>query len=99
MEHVSARLLAAQQLAAWGWAKGSECLEAAELVVGELAANAATHGHLPGRDFLLTMTLIGCPEGRSGILRIEAADCRESGCPPRSRSPARSASRGADCFS
>ncbi|MER6106600.1 ATP-binding protein [Streptomyces hirsutus] len=71
-----ARLLAAQQLAAWGWAKDSECLEAAELVVGELAANAATHGHLPGRDFLLTMTLIGCPEGRSGILRIEVADCR-----------------------
>ncbi|MFF0117562.1 ATP-binding protein [Streptomyces prasinus] len=71
-----ARLLAAQQLTAWGWDRGSECLEAAELVVGELAANAATHGHLPGRDFLLTMTLVACPEGRSGILRIEVADCR-----------------------
>ncbi|SDC11525.1 ATP-binding protein [Streptomyces prasinopilosus] len=71
-----ARLLAAHQLTAWGWARGGACLEAAELVVGELAANAATHGHLPGRDFLLTMTLVARPEDRSGILRIEVADCR-----------------------
>jgi hypothetical protein len=63
-------------LADWGWARGGEYLEAAALVVGELAANAVTHGHVPGRDFLLTMTLVRPPEGGSGILRIEVADSR-----------------------
>jgi hypothetical protein len=68
-----ARLLATQQLADWGWARDSEYLEAAELVVGELAANAVTHGRVPGRDFLLTMTLTPLSEGCSGTLRIEVA--------------------------
>ncbi|WAX80125.1 ATP-binding protein [Streptomyces sp. KMM 9044] len=71
-----ARLLAAQQLADWGWARGGEYLEAAELVVGELAANAVTHGRVPGRDFLLTMTLVRPQESGSGTLRIEVADSR-----------------------
>ncbi|MFD5493362.1 ATP-binding protein [Streptomyces sp. NPDC001812] len=71
-----ARLLATQQMADRGWGRDGEYLEAAELVVGELAANAVTHGRVPGRDFLLTMTLVRPPEGGSGILRIEVADSR-----------------------
>jgi len=71
-----ARLLATQQLADWGWGRDSERLEAAELVVGELAANAVVHGRVSGRDFLLTMGLVPTQEGRSDILRIEVADCR-----------------------
>lgn len=71
-----ARLLAAQQLTDWGWARGGEYLEAAELVVGELAANAVTHGRVSGRDFLLTLTLVRSAEGGFGALRIEVADSR-----------------------
>ncbi|MGW5512246.1 ATP-binding protein [Streptomyces albogriseolus] len=58
----------------WGWARGGECLEGAELVVGELAANAVTHGRVSGRDFLLTLTLVRSAEGGFGALRIEVAD-------------------------
>ncbi|MCK1818897.1 ATP-binding protein [Streptomyces sp. XM83C] len=82
-----ARLLATQQLADWGWARGGEHLEAAELVVGELAANAVTHGLVPGRDFMLTMTLTPFPEGCSGILRIEVADCRGERLPTLAEAP------------
>lgn len=71
-----ARLLAVQQLTDWGWPRGGEHLEAAELVVGELAANAVTHGRVPGRDFLLTLALTRSAEGGSGALRAEVADSR-----------------------
>ncbi|PWI09553.1 hypothetical protein DIZ27_15765 [Streptomyces sp. NWU339] len=84
-----ARLLAVQRLADWGWDRGSEPLESAALVVAELAANAVTHGVVPGRDFLLTMTLTPLPGNCVGTLRVEVADCRgerlpapvETSCP------------------
>lgn len=60
-----ARLLAADQLREWG----VRC-EAARHVVAELAANAATHGRLPGRSFRLRLQLLG------GTLRIEVSDTR-----------------------
>nr|BFD82880.1 ATP-binding protein [Streptomyces sp. Xyl84] len=63
-----ARLLAADQLREWGIA-GTPC-EAARHVVAELAANAATHGRLPGRSFRLTLYVVG------RTLRIEVTDTR-----------------------
>ncbi|MFD6292384.1 ATP-binding protein [Streptomyces sp. NPDC060205] len=42
----------------------------AEHIVAELAANAVTHGRVPGRDFRLTLYVIG------GTLRIEVTDAR-----------------------
>ncbi|MEU4062069.1 ATP-binding protein [Streptomyces wedmorensis] len=48
-----ARLLAVQQLQDWGVT--GPAAEAAELVVAELANNAALHGRVPGRDFELRM--------------------------------------------
>ncbi|WP_328495893.1 ATP-binding protein [Streptomyces sp. NBC_00414] len=42
----------------------------AEHIVAELAANAITHGRVPGRDFRLTLYVIG------GTLRIEVTDTR-----------------------
>ncbi|WP_443078683.1 ATP-binding protein [Streptomyces sp. NBC_01497] len=39
-------------------------------LVAELAANAVTHGRVPGRDFRLTLRVTG------GLLRIEVADTR-----------------------
>ncbi|MFI9390769.1 ATP-binding protein [Streptomyces bauhiniae] len=60
-----ARLLAAEQLRSWGlpW-------EAAAQIVAELAANAATHGRLPGRSFRLAL------HAAHGTLRIEVTDTR-----------------------
>ena len=60
-----ARLLAEAQLRSWGLPT-----EAALHIVAELAANAATHGRVPGRDFRLTLHVVG------GTLRIEVADTR-----------------------
>ena len=58
-----ARLLATEQLRAWELP-----LSPAEQIVAELAANAATHGRVPGRDFRLTLYVVG------GTLRIEVTD-------------------------
>ncbi|MFB7509319.1 ATP-binding protein [Streptomyces broussonetiae] len=60
-----ARLLAATQLRDWGIP-----LEDAEHIVAELAANAASHGRVPGRDFRLTLYVVGA------TLRIEVTDTR-----------------------
>jgi anti-sigma regulatory factor (Ser/Thr protein kinase) len=60
-----ARLLATEQLRAWELP-----LDPAEHIVAELAANAATHGRVPGRDFRLTLYVVG------GTLRIEVTDTR-----------------------
>jgi anti-sigma regulatory factor (Ser/Thr protein kinase) len=77
-----ARLLAVQQLDAWGVPYGSEPSDVAA-VVSELAANATLHDRVPGRDFALRLAL------RSDrILRIEVSDTRTerppappAGCP------------------
>ncbi|UOG84305.1 ATP-binding protein [Streptomyces sp. CB09030] len=60
-----ARLLAVNALRNWGIPD-----EAASHVVAELAANAATHGRLPGRRFRLTLLVVG------DTLRIEVTDTR-----------------------
>ena len=60
-----ARLLACEQLREWGLP-----LHPAEHIVAELAVNAATHGRVPGRDFRLTLDVVG------DTLRIEVTDTR-----------------------
>ncbi|MFE9446977.1 ATP-binding protein [Streptomyces sp. NPDC006739] len=60
-----ARLLAADQFRDWGLPG-----EAATHVVAELAANAATHGRVPGRSFRITLYVVG------RTLRIEVTDAR-----------------------
>ncbi|MFD9603759.1 ATP-binding protein [Streptomyces sp. NPDC059970] len=75
-----ARLLAVEQLVAWGWLRDGERIDAAALVVAELAANAVTHGRLGGRGFRLGLALL--PGGR---LRIEVADPRGECLPAASR--------------
>lgn len=66
-----ARRLTAQQLAEWGYPHDSDVNDAAQHVVAELAANAVTHGRVPGRDFELRLLLL--PED---TLRIEVSDAR-----------------------
>jgi anti-sigma regulatory factor (Ser/Thr protein kinase) len=77
-----ARLLAVEQLREW-----ELLLHPAEHVVAELAANASTHGRVPGRDFRLTLYVVG------GTLRIEVTDTRGD-CLPRAELPAPDAESG-----
>ncbi|CAL9566968.1 hypothetical protein SUDANB1_04747 [Streptomyces sp. enrichment culture] len=77
-----ARLLATEQLRSWGLP-----LEPAEHIVAELATNAATHGRVPGRDFRLTLYVVG------GTLRIEVTDTRGDRLPRLTR-PAPDATTG-----
>ncbi|MFI2185550.1 ATP-binding protein [Streptomyces sioyaensis] len=76
-----ARLLATEQLRSWGLP-----FEAPAQVVAELAANAASHGLVPGRDFRLALladvdTLrIEVTDARGDRLpALQASDVRESG--------------------
>lgn len=45
-------------------------MDRAAQIVAELAANAATHGRVTGRDFRLTLYVV------AGTLRIEVSDTR-----------------------
>jgi anti-sigma regulatory factor (Ser/Thr protein kinase) len=65
-----ARLLATEQLRTWGLPS-----EAPGHVVAELAANAVTHGRVPGRDFRLMLYVV------ADTLRIEVTDTRSERLP------------------
>ncbi|MGI5455522.1 ATP-binding protein [Streptomyces sp. CA-249302] len=79
-----ARLLAGDQLRTWELP-----LHPAEQIVAELAANAATHGRVPGRDFRLTLYVIG------DTLRIEVTDTRGDRLPrPTPAAPDAESGRG-----
>ncbi|BBC36177.1 ATPase/histidine kinase/DNA gyrase B/HSP90 domain protein [Streptomyces graminofaciens] len=71
-----ARHLALNQLHVWGIPHGSDASDRAVAVVAELAANAVTHGRVPGRDFELRLSL------PTGSLRIEVTDTRAECLPP-----------------
>ncbi|MET9373691.1 ATP-binding protein [Streptomyces sp. NPDC002992] len=72
-----ARRLALHQLDRWGVPHGTAASDTAALLVAELAANAVTHGRVPGRDFELTLTHT---PGR--LLRIDVSDTRTERRPP-----------------
>ncbi|MER7733064.1 ATP-binding protein [Streptomyces erythrochromogenes] len=78
-----ARLLATSSLHSWGAPR--ELTERAELVVAELAANAVVHGHVPGRDFRLTLHFAPATDR----LRVEVTDARGERLPgpPREQRP------------
>ncbi|MFE4690610.1 ATP-binding protein [Streptomyces sp. NPDC056749] len=65
-----ARRLVLHRLDSWGVPHGSEASDTAALLVAELAANAVTHGRVPGRDFEVAAEL------RGRTLRIEVSDTR-----------------------
>ncbi|NBM15866.1 ATP-binding protein [Streptomyces sp. GC420] len=65
-----ARQTAALRLHLWGCPRGSAPHELIVLVVGELAANAVTHGYVPGRCVLVRMV------ESAGRLRVEVSDTR-----------------------
>ncbi|MCQ0024978.1 ATP-binding protein [Streptomyces somaliensis DSM 40738] len=65
-----ARLLATGQLRTWDVSPATT--ERAEQIVAELAANAALHGRVRGRDFRLALRL----DTATGTLRIAVSDAR-----------------------
>lgn len=66
-----ARTLAVQRLTEWcGIPYDSDAAQAVALITAELASNAITHGHLPGRDFRLVLRLL------TDTVRIELTDTR-----------------------
>ncbi|MBW5421617.1 ATP-binding protein [Streptomyces sp. BG9H] len=81
-----ARRLARFHMDGWGIAYDSELSDTAEAIVAELAANAATHGRVPGRDFELRLTL-RVDTLRTDTLRIEVSDTRAERMPPRTPEP------------
>ncbi|MGC9437998.1 ATP-binding protein [Streptomyces sp. WG5] len=65
-----ARLLAYEQLRTWQ--APADLTDRAERIVAELAANAALHGRVQGRDFRLSLT----HDPAAGALRIAVTDAR-----------------------
>ncbi|WP_412566794.1 ATP-binding protein [Streptomyces europaeiscabiei] len=65
-----ARLLAVEQLRTWP--VSPSVTERAEQIVAELAANAALHGRVQGRDFRVALVL----DPAAGTLRIAVSDAR-----------------------
>lgn len=70
-----ARHLTIVQLHSWGVPHTATVCDAAA-IVAELAANAVTHGRVPGRDFELRLSLL------CGAVRIEVSDARGKRRPP-----------------
>jgi len=71
-----ARHLALSQLRAWGIPYGTDASDSVGIVVAELAANAVTHGRVPGRDFELRLSLV------TGSVRVEVTDTLGDRRPP-----------------
>ncbi|WP_405465188.1 ATP-binding protein [Streptomyces anulatus] len=77
-----ARRVGLHKLHTWGIPYLSDASESAALIIGELTANAATHGRVHGRNFELCLShLPGDPE-TPGLLRIEVSDTRGECRPP-----------------
>jgi anti-sigma regulatory factor (Ser/Thr protein kinase) len=73
-----ARQLASERLDAWGFPYDSDVNETLTLIVSELAANAVTHGRVPGRDFRLSLTLTAARDR----VCVEVTDTRGDRLPP-----------------
>ncbi|MER5445399.1 ATP-binding protein [Streptomyces sp. NPDC002764] len=71
-----ARRLVSHRLNDWGHPYTTPVNETLTLITAELTANAVRHGHVPGRDFHLQLTLA------EDTFRIEVTDTRAEKQPP-----------------
>ncbi|MFF2125609.1 ATP-binding protein [Streptomyces olivochromogenes] len=67
-----ARRLVSHRLNEWGCPYTTPANETVTLITAELTANAVRHGHVPGRDFHLRLTL----DSSGAVFRIEVTDTR-----------------------
>ncbi|WP_435846386.1 ATP-binding protein [Streptomyces fradiae] len=65
-----ARRLVSHRLDDWGYPYTSPANETLTLITAELATNAVRHGHVPGRDFRVQLTLV------EDTFRVEVTDTR-----------------------
>ncbi|MER7874176.1 ATP-binding protein [Streptomyces solisilvae] len=73
-----ARRVVVRRLEEWGVPRDSGASQSLALIAGELAANAVSHGHVPGRRFHLRLS-VQPPPGPAGrrapaSVRIEVSD-------------------------
>ncbi|MBM7438851.1 ATP-binding protein [Streptomyces sp. HB132] len=73
-----ARRLVSHRLDDWGHPYTTPVNETLTLITAELTANAVRHGHVPGRDFHVQLTLA------ENTFRIEVTDTRVEKQPPAS---------------
>lgn len=71
-----ARRLVSHRLNDWGHPYSTPVNETLTLITAELTANAVRHGHVPGRDFHVQLTLA------EDTFRIEVTDTRAEKRPP-----------------
>nr|WP_200302319.1 ATP-binding protein [Streptomyces adelaidensis] len=71
-----ARRLVSHRLNDWGHPYTTPANETFTLITAELTANAVRHGHVPGRDFHVQLTLV------EDTFRIEVTDTRAEKQPP-----------------
>ncbi|BCL31034.1 ATP-binding protein [Streptomyces aurantiacus] len=76
-----ARRLVSHRLDDWGHPYTTPINETLTLITAELSANAVRHGHVPGRDFHVRLTLA------EDVVRVEVTDTHTEKQPP-SRPPA-----------
>ncbi len=77
-----ARRLVSHRLDDWGHPYTTPVNETLTLITAELSTNAVCHGHVPGRDFHLRLTLA------EGVVRVEVTDTRAEKQLPAARPPA-----------
>lgn len=76
-----ARRLVSHRLHEWGHPYNTTTNDTVTLIAAELAANAVRHGHVPGRDFRLRLTVVVAAEPGSTTIRIEVTDTRTERLP------------------
>ncbi|WP_330293930.1 ATP-binding protein [Streptomyces sp. NBC_00576] len=69
--------MVSHRLNEWGYPYTTPTNETLTLIAAELTANAVRHGHVPGRDFHLRLTL--GPNGT--VFRVEVTDTRAESQP------------------
>ncbi|MFB7371191.1 ATP-binding protein [Streptomyces sp. NPDC056222] len=76
-----ARRLVSHRLHEWGHPYSTTTNDTVTLLAAELTANAVRHGHVPGRDFRLRLTVGADPDTSSTSIRIEVTDTRTERTP------------------
>ncbi|WTJ47681.1 ATP-binding protein [Streptomyces atratus] len=74
-----ARRLVSHRLHEWGHPYNTTANDTVTLLAAELTANAVRHGHVPGRDFHLRLTVDA--DADATTIRIEVTDTRTERIP------------------
>lgn len=76
-----ARRLVSHRLHEWGHPYNTTANDTVTLLAAELTANAVRHGHIPGRDFHVRLTVDADADADATTIRIEVTDTRTERIP------------------